>query len=139
MIKPIIIDAQTLWMVAEDEPEAVRMAIRDLQKDWYKVIGVPPLIVNELPSGWDKPVLALGQDAYRLAGLKRPEYPGAESYRLEVHHDSVVLVSGADLRGCIYGIYGFSEHVLGVDPQYYWTDNEPEFCGQLSLPAYWRF
>ena len=139
MIKPIIIDAQTLWMVAEDEPEAVRMAIGDLRKDWYKVIGAPPLIVNELPSGCDKLVLALGQNAYRLAGLKRPEYPGAESYRLEVHHDSVVLVSGADLRGCIYGIYGFSEHVLGVDPQYYWTDNEPEFCGQLSLPAYWRF
>jgi hypothetical protein len=47
----------------------------------------------------------------------------------------VVRLEGTDMRGTIYAIYQFSQEFLGVDPMYYWTDNEPTRRSSVILTA----
>ncbi len=63
----------------------------------------------------------------------------AESFSITVATDDpgkkIVRLEGADMRGTIYAIYEFSQEFLGVDPMYYWTDNEPARRSSVVLPA----
>lgn len=121
----LILTVDTPWLVAEEQPEPVERALKDLQRDWYKVFGLRPIIVRELPEDWSKPYLSLGLS----------EGPGdPESFFLRVEDDAVVA-KGADVRGAIYAAYTFSEEFLGVDPWYFWTDHEPKPRQEIAVPA----
>lgn len=41
----------------------------------------------------------------------------------------------SDALGTIYGAYAFSEHFLGVDSWWYWTDFVPAFVPSVSIPT----
>ena len=46
-----------------------------------------------------------------------------------------VVLTGSDPRGVIYAIYEFSHRYLGVEPLYWWTDNEPAPKPRVRIPA----
>ncbi|MBN2712260.1 MAG: glycosyl hydrolase 115 family protein [Planctomycetes bacterium] len=62
-----------------------------------------------------------------------PELNDPESYFIEVHDDSIRVVA-ADELGAIYGIYYVSHSFLGVDPFWFWKDQELQLreCVEIS-------
>ena len=131
----ITITADTPWIVATAEPEAVQRALADVQRDWYKVLGHRPVVLNKVPTTWRGPVLYFGT---KQSGLKELP-PGAESFVLRVQQDDggrpAIVATGNDMRGAIYAAYALAEEILGVDPWYYWTDHEPAARQEIEVPA----
>jgi hypothetical protein len=135
----ITLTADTPWIVARDEPEALRRALEDVSADWYKVFGHQPLILRAPPTNWPGSVIYLGLNGPWLRALAKDKFPGAESFLLRVQPDEAgrraLVATGADVRGAIYAAYALSEEVLGVDPWYYWTDQEPARRVSIEVPA----
>lgn len=127
------------WIVSPDEPEPVRRAIDDLQRDWYKVMGLRPVVLAEAPASYNGPILYLGNKAAERYNLVAKKFSGPESFSLRAMKDSqnrpALVGAGADMRGSIYALYALSEEVLGVDPWYFWVDKEPAFKGSIDIPA----
>lgn len=131
----LTLTGDTIWVVADNEPEALERALRDVQVDWYKVLGRPPIILERIPEHHTGPVVVLGLEGQTIRSLAPATFPGVESFHVGVRsladrgHENVsaVYATGADLRGAIYGVYAFSEAILGVDPWYFWTDHEPRY------------
>jgi hypothetical protein len=128
----LAIDARVTIVVGADEPGPVHRAAEDLASDFSKVFGTKPKIAEQ--AGGSGATVLIG-DAAKLAEAMRPEnVTDAESFSIAVKRKTVVL-SGADMRGTIYAIYQFSQEYLGVDPEYYWTDHEPERRARVELPT----
>lgn len=92
----IRITADTPWIVAADEPEAMQRALADVERDWIKVFGHRPVVLTRLPERWSGPVVYFGTKQPRMAGM--PE--GAESFVLRVRKDEggrQVLAAGGPM------------------------------------------
>ncbi len=130
--------ADTPWIVSNDEPEAVQRALDDLAADWYKVLGYPPIILQEPPEDYIGPVVYLGLEGPWLKDMVQEPWAGKECFVLCVDKDAAgrtaLVATGADMRGAIYAAYALSEELLGVDPWYFWTDNEPAYKGTVEVP-----
>ncbi|CAA6677705.1 MULTISPECIES: glycosyl hydrolase 115 family protein [unclassified Lentimonas] len=128
----ITINGDTPWLVMEGDFEQppIQEAIRDAERDWYKVFGLPPVIFrNSIPSHWQGPVLIVGsvENTKKLVDIQVPEGPEQHAVRLaDTGKNPVIAAIGHDTRGTIYAIYTFCEEVLGIDPMYVFTDNVPE-------------
>lgn len=138
----IKINGDTPWVVNEADYEniPVQKAIRDAERDWYKVFGYPPVIYhNTAAASWDGPVIILGSanNTNELVNSNVPE--GKEQYHLFQEEtkggNAAVVAVGSDTRGTIFAIYTFCEEVLGVDPMYIFTDNIPEKQTEIELDA----
>lgn len=125
----------TIW-VAPDEPAYVRLAVHDLISDVEKITGKRMILV-ENPSELKERSIIIGtiKDtavAALLPSERLKTMQGKwEQYTLlqaETHQylDQLLLIAGSNSRGTMFGIYHFLEHQLGVDPLYFWTDNEPQ-------------
>jgi len=129
----VSITADTPWVVAADEPEAVQRALSDVQRDWYKVFGHRPVVLSESPAAWRGTVVYLGTKQARDVSA------APESFVLRIQRDatgqSKLIASGADARGAIYAAYALAEEILGVDPWHYWTDHEPVPRRQIEVPS----
>jgi hypothetical protein len=60
-----------------------------------------------------------------------------EAYLLRTfgEREQNLLICGSDDRGTMWGIYDFSEQVLGIDPLYIWTGHSPVPVGELSVES----
>jgi len=97
---------------------AVRLALADLARDFASVLGAAP----DVRDGADGTVVV------RLdAGLAGPE-----RFRIEVT-PARVLITGSDALGAVYGIYRFSEALLGVDPYWFWKDWPPAAREEVAM------
>ncbi len=139
---PLLLTADVPWIVSAEEPEAVGRALADVQADWYKVLGRPPIVLRRPPEAWHGPVVYLGlKGDWRKEMVKDP-FPGPESFLIRAGRDPAgrpaLVATGADVRGTIYAAYALSEELLGVDPWYYWVDKPPVFRGQIAVPADYR-
>ena len=92
-------------IVVECGEPAVRIAERNLAKDFERVTGAMP------PEDSDRNIVVRINPALRG---KR------ETYVMKVTSDAIVI-SGSDRRGAVYGIYELSEQI-GVSPWYDWAD-----------------
>jgi hypothetical protein len=103
----------------------VKLALRDLKRDWYKVVGVPPTVIDTLPAGaWDGDVVVVF--AIAAPGDDAP----SESFNVTASLIGAVptlRVTGADMRGLIYGIFHVSADFLGVDPYWWFNDVTPVY------------
>jgi hypothetical protein len=112
----------------------ITLALRDLQRDWYKVLGVPPTVVSSLPSPpWDGDCVVV----FALSSSPQPE----ESFSVEASAPGgicTLTVTGADARGLIFGIYHLSADFLGVDPMWWFNDVAPQYepAGITVAPTY---
>ncbi len=126
---PLVLDADTPWVVFPDEPEPVQRALDDLRRDWQKVFGHRPIVLSAPPESRTGPLLYLGTKGAWLPELLGEPLTGREAFRLAARRDAAgrlsVVAAGSDVRGGIYAVYAVSERLLGVDPWWYWTDLEP--------------
>ena len=113
----------------------VTLALRDLKRDWYKVLGVPPTVVSSMPVQWDG-------DCIVVFAMSPPGISPAESFTVTAGSSGGVgcslTVTGADVLGLIYGIYHVSADFLGVDPSWWFNDATPlyEGAGVVVDPTY---
>ena len=92
-------------IVVECSEPAVKIAARNLAKDFERVTGAMPPVES------DRKIVVRIDPA--LKGKR-------ETYVMKVASDAIV-VSGSDRRGAVYGIYELSEQI-GVSPWYDWAD-----------------
>jgi hypothetical protein len=134
-----VLEADTPWVVAEDQPEPVERALEDVKSDWYKVFGHPPIVLREPPTEWKGPLIYLGWNGGWREALLKDSFAGPECFVLRTVTDlggrQALIATGADIRGSIYAAYTLSEEILGVDPWYYWVDKEPVRQERIDLPA----
>jgi hypothetical protein len=109
--------------LADSQPEPVRRAVKDLQRDLQAVLGKESPVVNRADAGCPGIVVA------EPGGL-----PGRESHVVFARGDCVVL-QGAGVRGTIYAIYTFSEHFLGVPPLWFWASWKPARRDSVDITA----
>ncbi len=135
----LVLDAETPWVVAANQPEPIQRALKDVEHDWYKVFGQRPSIIRERPDGWKGPLVYLGHSGSWRDQLVREPFEGAESFILRGQRDAAgepaLVATGADIRGSIYAAYALAEELLGVDPWYYWVDKEPVARERIEVPA----
>lgn len=116
------------------EDDAVLHAASVLADDMRKVFGTAPEIVRDEDGVERADTIRISSRTDVLQEWGIAVGDGAESYHVFVSAGQITL-AGADTRGAIYAIYQFSEKVLGVDPMYFWTDNEPSAHEGLELPV----
>lgn len=137
----VVIDGDTPWIISTKDYEnpAIRAAIRNVEEDWYKVFGYPPVVFSDGPRGhWTGPVVVFGsaENTRHLLDAKMPE--GKERYRVfatSVQHNDAIVGIGGDTRGTIYALYSFAEEILGVDPMYIFTDSSPKKRVSIELSS----
>ena len=101
----------------DGENEGVKIAIRNLQKDFRQALGVTPEISTDNATivigtlGKNKTVNRLL--AKQLKGKR-------EKFVITTEGDRLVI-GGSDRRGTIYGVYELSRQ-LGISPWYWWAD-----------------
>jgi len=116
----------------------IGLALRDLRRDWFKVLGVNPSILSKLPTGqWDG-------DAVVIFALAAPGAMPEESFTVVAAapggacNATTVTITGADERGLIFGIFHFSADFLAVDPFWWFNDAAPVYepTGITVSPTY---
>jgi hypothetical protein len=118
--------------LSDDEPEPVRRAVTDLQRDLRTVLGRDSPLINRFDSLQGKAAIVILGPASGLTQLSHRAIFGRESHGVFVRGPHVVL-QGADSRGTIYAIYTFSERVLGVPPLWFWASWKPAPRDRLDL------
>ena len=119
----------------------IDLALRDLKTDWFKTIGVNPSVISSLPTGkWDGDVVvifalappgAAPEESFTVVAAP----PGAGAAACTA---PTLTVTGADVRGLIYGIYHVSADFLGVDAFWWFNDATPVYepGGVAVAPTY---
>ena len=104
---------------SSQEYEGVKIAIRNLQADFQRVLGYLPRLSEGAGDG-SILIGTIGKnkdiDRLKLADLK-----GKREKFIITTVGNQIVVAGSDRRGTIYGIYELSRQ-LGVSPWYYWAD-----------------
>ena len=141
----VTIDGDTPWLVMEDDfaEPAIQEAIRDAERDWYKVFGYPPVIFkNTVPRRWSGPVVVLGSkentDKLVRSGLSDEK----EQHRLFLNkgeRNQLIASVGSDVRGTVFAIYTFCENVLEIDPMYVFTDHVPAKRSDIKITSEMEF
>ncbi|MDX1285456.1 MAG: glycosyl hydrolase 115 family protein, partial [Draconibacterium sp.] len=130
----IKIDGQTSIFISENEPEPIKKAVADLASDMEKVFGQPIAICHDLNQSKENSiVIAFNENLHKNIN----KLNGLEKFAIQAVKNRIVI-TGSDIRGCIYGIYHFAEKHLGVDPLYWWTDNEPTPKQKIEIPVDFR-
>jgi hypothetical protein len=129
---------------------AIRLAVLDIQRDFYKVIGAPPVVVHELPqtNSPTRPWLLFGRPSsapWLYALSLEPQCVVAsdpEAHTICTRHitvnngtQKVVASLGHDTRGAIFASYAFSEVILGVLPLWFFADCDPPYRGLITIPS----
>lgn len=124
----------------------IKIAVKNLQADFYKVTGVEPDLGTEI-SNSNQPVLIIGtvgvdqsiDELIKKGRLNKDELSGKnEKYLIQNVTDpfdgikEAIVIAGSDKRGTIYGIYELSKQI-GVSPWYYWADVPIEKRSVLSF------
>ncbi|MDD4778852.1 MAG: glycosyl hydrolase 115 family protein [Fermentimonas sp.] len=134
-------------VLARGEHPGVMAAAKDLQRDITKITGVTPNIVHSLNETTDRCVVIgsadcpEGKTLLASVGVSVEELEGKwELFKYEVLNDvggkdQVLAIAGSNLRGTIFGIYDFEQKHMGVDPLWFWADNEPPHRGELVFDS----
>lgn len=133
------IDGDTPWLImaGDFKNPPIQEAIRDAERDWYKVFGYPPVIFkNSIPGYYKGPVLLMGsaEQTKKISQVEVPE--GAEQHVVRLaksRQNPLIAAIGSDTRGTIFAIYTFCEQVLGIDPMYVFTDHVPAKLKQVTF------
>jgi hypothetical protein len=125
-------------VIDDDEPDQIRRAVADLERDLEKVLGEASPEVVKLDVVHDEPALIIAGPEADWPGLELSDrIKGWEAhgvYVRRVEGQPHVILHGSDLRGTIYAIYSFTERFLGVKPLWYWAMQEPEQKESVKVP-----
>lgn len=130
-------------VLARSEHPGVLAAAKDLQRDVTKITGVTPNIAHSLDTCGDVCVVLGSADCpegkalLAEVGVATDDLEGKwEVFKYRVLNDvggkrQVLAIAGSNLRGTIFGVYDFEQKHMGVDPFWFWADNEPPTQGEL--------
>lgn len=118
-----------IW--APNASEAVKRALKDLARDWRRVLATRPEI-SWAPVPPDSITIAVAGDLKR-GQRQSNSMLGTEEFKVCVNDHGVVCIDGGDDRGLIYGIYAFSEEVLGIHPMWFWNEAQPVSQEELDV------
>jgi len=127
----IAVDAATAIVIDSREPGPLKKAAGDLASDMRKVFGKEVRLAGT-PAEAGKTAVIIAFNYNLPAGVTRPS--GREEMQIRALKNGVLL-TGSDMRGAIYAVYDFSQHLLGVDPLWWWTDQEPAHKASVAVPA----
>ena len=121
---------QATVILADNEPECVRLAVADLVSDIHKITGQTLRVVSAMPEQSYQNAVIIGTAGQSVLVSKylpnTKQLAGKwENYRVQSVGNNLVL-AGSDERGTMFAVYHFIEQYLGVDPLYFWSDREPE-------------
>jgi len=123
-------------IMSADEPEGVKIAASNLQKDIERVTGKKPSLEEKSSLTGKAPVVIIGTvgkseliDKLVASGkLNVSELGGKwETYVIQTIENpfgdvsEALVIAGSDKRGTTFGIYEISEQI-GVSPWYWWAD-----------------
>lgn len=98
----------------------VARAVADLCRDIGWVIGIDG---EHVTSGAAEVTVAVNATV-----------PGPEGFRIEPTGAGKVRIIGSDVLGVVFGVYAFSERVLGVDPYWFWKELDPQRRTAIEIP-----
>ncbi len=136
------VEPATIVLACSEHP-GVLAAAKDLQRDITKITGVTPNIVDSLGAAGDVCVVLGSADCpegkalLASVGVATDDLDGKwETFKYRVLNNiggkrQVLAVAGSNLRGTIFGVYDFEQKHMGVDPFWFWADNEPPTRGEL--------
>ncbi|MBQ6914487.1 MAG: glycosyl hydrolase 115 family protein [Kiritimatiellae bacterium] len=90
----------------------VMRAAEDVAADMEAIFGVRPEIASSAAPAENAIVLSKAGE-------------GWENYTIESRPGNVLVITGSDDRGVMFGLYRFAADCLGVDPFRYWSGLEP--------------
>ena len=124
---PLVTDFQIANLVVDTaDYEGVHIAVKNLQKDIYKVTSKEPLITS-IHSGNKSVIIGTLGHSKSIDSLVKIEKldPSPISGKWEAftiqNIDGNLVIAGSDKRGTIYAVYHLSEEI-GVSPWYWWAD-----------------
>jgi Ni/Co efflux regulator RcnB len=133
----VAITGSVTLVESAQESRPVQRATKDLEKDFTKVFGQTPKVVNSLMDAGPLAIL-IAQRENVPAGVNCATTTDTEAFAFSIASvggaTRVICLTGADMRGTIFAIYQFSQSVLGVDPMYLWTDKKPARRVSIALP-----
>ena len=116
-------------VIPPNATNAVKRAATDLHRDLAAVLG------TESPMLTQRPAEGLCIEIQEPA----PSMGGPESHGIHVvtppGTPPRIVLSGSDMRGLIYAIYSFSEHVLDVPPLWFFAAWKPVRQSVVELPS----
>ncbi|HKW62795.1 MAG TPA: glycosyl hydrolase 115 family protein [Candidatus Acidoferrum sp.] len=138
----VVLDRSAAIFTSSDEQGPVQKAVEDLAADFQAVFGIKPRLIHRQQDAAALTIV-VGQASKLPEGLRPRDLTAPESFSIslrggnwnESHSSEFLVLSGADMRGTIFAVYQFSEKYLGVDPQYFWTDQQPTRHTSIALPA----
>ena len=99
--------------------------------------AAPKIISNEQDAG--SVSIVLGDEA---SGAPADHDAAPEAFSITSgsatvsgHNARIIRLAGSESRGTLYAIYQFSQHCLGIDPMYYWTDHQPARHASIQIRA----
>ena len=126
---------------------AFELALRDLRRDFYSVLGSPPVVLGA-PPPLLRNVAAEGVVAAIFVGTKAGApwlisaaasacWASSEAHCVREGPDDVLVAAGGDGLGAVYALYALSEAVLGVVPLHFFADlpPQPHYAGVLLPPT----
>ncbi len=125
---------QTVLLVDSAEAMPVHLAIRDLQRDWQKVMGQPLRVVHRAADMGRGPALIVTGGGRATQAYRAADLTGWEAHELAVRKGQFVL-QGTDPRGTAYAIYEFCDRFLDVPPLWFWASWQPTKKSELVIPV----
>ena len=138
--KAILIKGKDFKIVFSDEESGpLKIALKAFRKDFERVMGADPAVVNEMDGNKSQPEIVIVNRTSGFISIpsgKIRKLDGFESHRIYADaENNRIYIEGYDLRGTIFGIYTFSEEFLGVPPLHYWSSWVPDKKGEISVSA----
>ncbi len=124
-----LIDRTAGILLDPHESEGIRYAVNALADDIGDACGTRAHVATRRPDHSATAIIveSAGKLAreHRLGGrLAKPE--SFVIRRISMDGKDAILISGAEERGTIYGIYHFSQACLGTDPLKFYTKRQPQ-------------
>ena len=144
---PLVGSQAAAMVMSAGEPEGVKIAAANLQKDIERVTGQKPSLTETTEMTGTAPIVIIGTvgqsgliDGLIASGkINVSELGGKwETYIIQTIKNpygdvpDALVIAGSDKRGTTFGIYEVSEQI-GVSPWYWWADVPVEKRDRLYI------
>jgi hypothetical protein len=136
--KTVVLEPGVPILVDPAEPDPVHRAVKDLQRDLEKVLGVPSPVVHSLAGAAGQSAIVISGTGTLSAEFRDASLRGSEVHLLTVKENGGVphvVLQGTDMRGTIYAIYEFSNQFLNIPPLWFWASWEHDQLSAVEIPA----